>query len=67
MRTCFNGAADRDRTGMDFTPRDFKSLVSAYFTTAALNSDLKNNPITFVIGLLVGVTGLEPTASTTPR
>ena len=29
------GAADRGRTGTDFTPRDFKSLVSAYSTTAA--------------------------------
>ena len=29
------GAADRDRTGTDFTPRDFKSLVSACSTTAA--------------------------------
>ena len=28
-------AADRGRTGTDFTPRDFKSLVSAYSTTAA--------------------------------
>ena len=31
----FFGAADRDRTGTDFTPRDFKSLVSACSTTAA--------------------------------
>ncbi len=31
---CF-GAADRNRTGTDFTPRDFKSLVSTYSTTAA--------------------------------
>ena len=31
----FIGAADRDRTGTDFTPRDFKSLVSACSTTAA--------------------------------
>ena len=30
-----HGAADRGRTGTDFTPRDFKSLVSAYSTTAA--------------------------------
>ena len=29
------GAADRNRTGTDFTPRDFKSLVSTYSTTAA--------------------------------
>ena len=29
------GAADRTRTGTDFTPRDFKSLVSTYSTTAA--------------------------------
>ena len=35
------GAADRNRTGTDFTPRDFKSLVSTYSTTAAyLLSDL---------------------------
>ena len=31
----FIGAADRNRTGTDFTPRDFKSLVSTYSTTAA--------------------------------
>ena len=31
----FFGAADRNRTGTDFTPRDFKSLVSTYSTTAA--------------------------------
>ena len=29
------GAADRGRTGTVLLPRDFKSLVSAYFTTAA--------------------------------
>ena len=29
------GAADRNRTGTDFTPRDFKSLVSTYSTTTA--------------------------------
>ena len=29
------GAGDRTRTGTDFTPRDFKSLVSAYSTTPA--------------------------------
>ena len=34
-RGAFFGAADRDRTGTDFTPRDFKSLVSACSTTAA--------------------------------
>ena len=32
------GAGDRDRTGTDFTPRDFKSLVSACSTTAAYYS-----------------------------
>ena len=31
----FFGAENRTRTGTDFTPRDFKSLVSAYSTTAA--------------------------------
>ena len=31
----FFGAADRTRTGTVFLPRDFKSLVSAYSTTAA--------------------------------
>ena len=31
----FFGAADRNRTGTDFTPRDFKSLVSTYSTTTA--------------------------------
>ena len=31
----FRGAADRDRTGTLFRARDFKSLVSAYSTTAA--------------------------------
>ena len=31
----FTGAADRNRTGTDFTPRDFKSLVSTYSTTTA--------------------------------
>ena len=30
-----SGAADRNRTGTDFTPRDFKSLVSTCSTTAA--------------------------------
>ena len=35
----FSGAADRDRTGTDFTPRDFKSLVSACSTTAAWMTD----------------------------
>ena len=34
-RGAFVGAADRNRTGTDFTPRDFKSLVSTYSTTAA--------------------------------
>ena len=34
-RGVFFGAGDRDRTGTDFTPRDFKSLVSAYSTTPA--------------------------------
>ena len=29
------GAADRDRTGTVFPPRDFKSLASACFATAA--------------------------------
>ena len=29
------GAANRTWTGTGFTPRDFKSLVSAYSTTAA--------------------------------
>ena len=33
----FFGAGDRDRTGTDFTPRDFKSLVSACSTTPAAN------------------------------
>ena len=32
------GAADRDRTGTDFTPRDFKSLVSTCSTIPARNS-----------------------------
>ena len=40
------GAADRDRTGTDFTPRDFKSLVSACSTTAAWVTD--SNGITFL-------------------
>ena len=31
----FFGAANRNRTGTDFTPRDFKSLVSTYSTIAA--------------------------------
>ena len=31
----FSGAADRGRTGTLFRARDFKSLVSAYSTTAA--------------------------------
>ena len=31
----FHGAADRGRTGSLFRARDFKSLVSAYSTTAA--------------------------------
>ncbi len=31
----FVGAADRNRTGTVFTPRDFKSLVSTYSTTTA--------------------------------
>ncbi len=30
------GAADRGRTGTLFTAKDFKSFVSAYSTTAAL-------------------------------
>ena len=30
-----HGAADRDRTGTVFPPRDFKSLASACFATAA--------------------------------
>ena len=29
------GAGSRTRTGTDFTPRDFKSLVSANFTMPA--------------------------------
>ena len=29
------GARDRNRTGTLFTARDFKSLVSTYFTTRA--------------------------------
>lgn len=40
-----NGAPNGTRTRMDFTPRDFKSLVSANSTTGAL---------------LVQVKGLEP-------
>ena len=31
----FRGAADRDRTGTVFLPRDFKSLASACSATAA--------------------------------
>ena len=38
-RGAFFGAGDRDRTGTDFTPRDFKSLVSACSTTPAWGSD----------------------------
>ena len=34
------GAADRGRTGTLFRARDFKSLVSAYSTTAAWNVDI---------------------------
>ena len=34
-KTVVSGAADRGRTGTLFTARDFKSLVSAYSTTAA--------------------------------
>ena len=30
------GAADRTRTGMDFTPAEFKSALSTYSNTAAL-------------------------------
>ena len=37
-RGLFVGAADRGRTGTMFPPRDFKSLVSAYSTTAAHRS-----------------------------
>ena len=37
-----NGAGDRDRTGTDFTPRDFKSLVSACSTTPAYGSILSH-------------------------
>ena len=29
------GAGNRNRTGTDFTPRDFKSLVSTYSTMPA--------------------------------
>ena len=29
------GAGDRDRTGIPFRERDFKSLASAYFATPA--------------------------------
>lgn len=36
-----SGAANRTWTGTGFTPRDFKSLVSAYSTTAAC---LAHNP-----------------------
>ena len=36
LKACDDDAADRGRTGTDFTPRDFKSLVSAYSTTAAI-------------------------------
>ena len=32
---CFVGAGNRNRTGTDFTPRDFKSLVSTYSTMPA--------------------------------
>ena len=32
---CYSGAADRTRTDTIFLSRDFKSRVSAYFTTAA--------------------------------
>ena len=35
MQVLVYGAADRDRTGTLFPARDFKSLVSAYSTTAA--------------------------------
>ena len=35
-----SGAADRGRTGTLFRARDFKSLVSAYSTTAAWNVDI---------------------------
>ncbi len=31
----FFGAENRTRTGTDFTPRDFKSLASAYSATSA--------------------------------
>ena len=37
LRKKDGGAADRNRTGTDFTPRDFKSLVSTYSTTAAIS------------------------------
>ena len=41
-RRAFFGAADRGRTGTLFRARDFKSLVSAYSTTAAyLHSETK--------------------------
>ena len=36
LRQPFSGAADRGRTGTLFRARDFKSLVSAYSTTAAV-------------------------------
>ena len=37
------GAGDRTRTGTDFTPRDFKSLVSAYSTTPACGAECALN------------------------
>ena len=40
----FFGAADRGRTGTGFIPRDFKSLASAYSTTAAYNIELFDLP-----------------------
>ena len=35
MVVFFNGAENRTRTGTDVTPRDFKSLASAYSATSA--------------------------------
>ena len=35
LRVVFFGAGNRNRTGTDFTPRDFKSLVSTYSTMPA--------------------------------
>lgn len=48
-RATFTGARDRNRTDMTVKSRDFKSLVSTYFTTLA--------------NLLVGREGIEPTSA----